>query len=48
VHEQAELCRHSTVLYSGVVRRADDLTRTGLVGTAAYRQALLEARVHGG
>jgi len=44
VHELAELCRHS----SGVVRRADDLTRTGLVGTAAYRQALLEARVHGG
>lgn len=48
VHELAELCRHSTVLYSGVVRRADDLTRAGLVGTAAYRQALLEARVHGG
>jgi len=32
VHELAELCRPSTVLFSGVVRRADDLTRTGWSG----------------
>lgn len=27
--------------------RADELTRTGLTGTAANRQALLEARARG-
>jgi len=35
------------MLWTGVVRRAEKLTRTGLIGTAAYWQALLEARARG-
>jgi len=34
-------------LWTGVVRRADELTRTGLIGTAANRKALLEAHARG-